>query len=156
MAGLLGVLVAAAGATRVLEIGAGEGDSALDIVSALPAAGLLITIERNAVSASRLRTAFAAAGVSHQATVVMGDASRYLHKVSGPFDLIHQSGDSSQYDMLHERVLGLLRAGGTLVTRNTHAAEDYNKKLVSDPRLTTVSLDLGGGIAISVKRQDST
>ena len=38
-------------------------------------------------------------------TVMIGDASRYLHKVAGPFDLIFQDGDKAPYAPLLDRLV---------------------------------------------------
>src|SRR5918994_7864694 len=59
---LLHTLARACGAKRILEIGTAIGYSALWMATALPADGALITIEYDAVRASRAREHFAAAG----------------------------------------------------------------------------------------------
>jgi predicted O-methyltransferase YrrM len=173
---LLHTLVRSGGAMRVLEIGTAIGYSALWIATALPAGGTLITIERDAARAARAREHFAAAGVADRVTVMVGDATRYLHKIAGPFDLVFQDGDKTQYEPMLERLLELLRPGGTLVTDNalwngevipgfitsprhdpadTAAIHAYNERLAADPRLYTVLLPVGDGVAISVKTQDA-
>jgi caffeoyl-CoA O-methyltransferase len=154
MVGLLGVLIRATRAGRVLEIGTGTGASGLEIAAALPPDGRLITLERDAAAAMEARAAFAAAGCERRVTVMIGDAARYLHKIAGPFDLTLQDGDPSQYDTLHERLVSLVAPGGLLVTRNLTAAGDYNKLLAGDARLMTAFLDSAEGLALSVKRLD--
>ena len=64
------------------------------------------------------RENFARAGVADRVTVIVGDAQRMLAKVSGPFDLIFQDGDKKLYLPLLDRLVGLLRPGGLLVTDN--------------------------------------
>jgi caffeoyl-CoA O-methyltransferase len=153
-AGLVAILVRAIRATRVLEIGTGAATSGLLIADALPATGMLITLERDAAVATQARHAFAAAGHAHKASVMIGDASRFLHKISGPFDLIVQDSDVTAYGALHDRLVRLLGPSATLVTHNMSAAGDYNEVLAADARLTTIVLNLGAGVAISVRRQD--
>jgi caffeoyl-CoA O-methyltransferase len=154
MAGLLDVLIRAIRARRVLEIGTGTGASGLEIAAALPPDGRLITIERDAAAAMEARAAFADAGCEHRVSVMIGDAARYLHKIAGPFELILQDGDPSQYDTLHERLVTLVAPGGLLVTRNLTASGDYNKLLAGDARLITAFLESAKGLALSVKRLD--
>lgn len=169
---LLHVLVRAAGATRVLEIGTAIGYSGLWIATALPENGMLISLERDETRAKRARTHFAAAGVDRRTTVMIGDASRYLHKIAGPFDLIFQDGDKAQYAPMLDRLIALLRPGGLLVTDNVLWSGDvipgfvsppahdaasiaeisaYNELLARDPRVHTTFLPVGDGVALSCK-----
>jgi caffeoyl-CoA O-methyltransferase len=149
---LAGLLVRAAHASRVLEIGTGVATSSSAIAAALPPDGMLITVERDAAAAYAARRVLIAHG--HKVSVMIGEASRFLHKISGPFDLILQNGDAGQFDQLHDRVIALLRASGTLVTHGLNHAGDYNERILRDPRLETLVLNIGEGLAISVKRQD--
>jgi caffeoyl-CoA O-methyltransferase len=104
--------------------------------------------------------------------VMIGDASRFLHKIAGPFDLIFQDGDKAGYLPLLDRLEALLRPGGVLVADNvlwsgavvpgmmasqprdpedTKALAEYNTRLSGDPRFHTVWLPVGDGVAISTK-----
>lgn len=154
MAGLLGVLVRATRAMRILELGTGAGTSTLDMAQALPTDGAIITLEKNAQLGSTVREAIASAGYARVVTVMIGDAGRYLHKLAGPFDLVVQDSDPVRYAAWHEQLMMLVRPGGTLVTRNLAAAPDYNELLAADSRLTTAFLDFADGVALSVKRKD--
>jgi caffeoyl-CoA O-methyltransferase len=104
---------------------------------------------------------------------MVGDAALLLAKVAGPFDLIFQDGDKSQYTPALDRLVARLRPGGLLVTDNvlwdgevvpgftdrpaknaadTRAIAEYNLRLNADPRLVTATVPLRDGVAISVKR----
>lgn len=169
---LLHALVRLIGARRVLEIGTAIGCSALWMATALPADGQLISLERNAERAARARAHAAAAGVSERVHVMIGDASRFLHKIAGPVDLIFQDGDKPGYLTLLDRLHDLLRPGGVLVADNvlwsgavvpgiepppdrnpddTKALAEYNQRLTADPRFHTVWLPVGDGVAISIR-----
>jgi predicted O-methyltransferase YrrM len=113
---VLEILTRALGARRVLEIGTGNGDTAVAIAKALPQDGMLITLERNEARALAARTELERAGVAPRASVMIGEASRYLHKISGPFDLVVQHGDRAQQEALRPRLLQLLRDGGLLAS----------------------------------------
>ena len=149
---LVAMFVRAVQATRVLEIGTGSGDSGLAIAQALPPDGMLITLERDAAMAAAARRAFAAAGYANNVTVMIGEASRYLHKIAGPFHVVFQDSDPAQYDALHNRLVTLLAPGGTLITHNIREGGSYNEVLAADARLNTVILPLGHRVAISVRR----
>ena len=84
---LLHALVRLSGARQVLEIGTAIGYSTLWIATALPADGQVISLERDAERAARARAHATAAGFGERIHVMIGDASRLLHKLAGPFDV---------------------------------------------------------------------
>lgn len=166
---LLRTLAIACGARRVLEIGTAIGYSALWLAEALPPDGRLISLELDAGRAARARANVERAGAADRISVIVGDASRYLHKVAGPFDLVFQDGAKALYEPLLDRLVALLRPGGLLVSDNvlwsgrvlddageppdadTAALRAYNRRLADDPRLLTTFVPIGDGLAISVK-----
>jgi len=169
---LLRVQAAAIGARRILEIGTAIGYSGIWLARALPPGGMLITMELDAARADEARKNFARAGVADRVTVMAGDASRMLHKVAGPFDLIFQDGNKQLYVPLLDTLIERLRAGGLLITDNvlwdgevvpnflprpertpedTAAIAAYNAALASENRLLTSWLPLRDGVTISVK-----
>ena len=170
---LLQVMATAAGALRILEIGTAIGYSGIWLARALPAGGMLITLEIDEDRASEARQNFAHAGVADRVSVVVGDAQLKLAKVSGPFDLIFQDGDKQLYTPLLDRLVALLRPGGLLVTDNvlwdgevvagfqaeprhnpddTRAIIEYNQRVANHPALLTSIVPLRDGVSISVKR----
>ena len=169
---LLHTLARACGARRILEIGTAIGYSTLWMASALPADGALITMEYDTARASRARDHFAAAGVADRVSVIVGDATRFLHKVAGPFDFIFQDSDKQLYEPMLDRLIELLRPGGLLVADNilwngevipgyvankkyseedTSAIVSFSKRLAGDSRLYTSFLQVGDGVSVSVK-----
>jgi len=169
---LLRVLATAIGATKILEIGTAIGYSGIWLAGALPAGGMLMTLELDADRAREARENFARAGLADRASVIVGDAERMIHKVAGPFDLIFQDGAKTLYTPLLDRIVALLRPGGLLVTDNvlwegkvapgfsqaaepdasTQAISEYNERLASHPQLLTAIVPLRDGVSISVKR----
>lgn len=106
--------------TRILEIGTGNGDATLVLASAMPADGVLITMEPNAAVATAARKRFADAGVGARISVIIGEPARFLHKISGPFDVIvDHLGDET----IRARLDTLLRPGGILVFTNKKYSE---------------------------------
>src|SRR5438105_5018284 len=157
---LLRVLATAVRAARILEIGTAIGYSGIWLAGALPPGGMLLTMEMDSERARVARENFARAGFADRATVVIGDAQRMLAKMSGPFDLIFQDGDKQLYTPLLDRLVGLLRPGGLLVTDNvlwdgevvpgfaktprhpeadTRAIVEYNQRLNEHPQLMTAT-----------------
>jgi predicted O-methyltransferase YrrM len=171
---LLRSLVLATGARRVLEIGTAIGYSAIWMAQALPSDGALISMEVSPERAATARENFRRAGLDRKVSVIVGDASRFLHKVAGPFDVIFQDGDKTLYEPLLPRLIDHLGPGGVLVSDNvlwdgevvegfvttprhdeasTAALRAYNRRLAIEPRLLTTILPLGDGVALSVRLQ---
>jgi predicted O-methyltransferase YrrM len=171
---LLRVLAAAAAATRILEIGTAIGYSGIWLAGALPPGGMLLTLEMSEERAAEARANFAKAGLADRTSVIVGDAQLKIAKVAGPFDLIFQDGSKQLYEPLLDRLVGLLRPGGLLVTDNvlwngevvpgfaatptqppedTRAIAAYNERLASHPDLMTAVVPLRDGVSISVKKR---
>jgi predicted O-methyltransferase YrrM len=171
---LLRVLVIASGAKRILEIGTAIGYSGIWLAGALPADGMLLTMEMNEARAQEARDNFARAGVSDRVSVIVGDANLKLSKVSGPFDVIFQDGDKPLYSKMLDRLVALLGPGGLLITDNvlwdgevapgftanpqrdpvdTRAIAEYNERVAAHPELVTSIVPLRDGVSISVKRR---
>jgi len=170
---LLRVIAISIGAARILEIGTAIGYSGIWLAGALPAGGLLLTLEMDEERAREARDNFVRAGLADRVSVIVGDAQLKVAKVSGPFDLIFQDGDKKLYTPLLDRLVTLLRPGGLLITDNvlwdgevapeftetphrdaatTRAIVDYNERVASHPQLLTTIVPLRDGVSISVKR----
>jgi predicted O-methyltransferase YrrM len=170
---LLHTLALGCGARRILEIGTCIGYSTLWLAAALPPEGTAITMEHDNARAARAREHFTAAGYADRVSVIVGDATRFLHKVSGPFDLIFQDSDKQLYEPMVDRLVDLLRPGGLLVadnilwngevvpgfvSRKKYSDEDtaaivrFSKRIAADTRLYTSFLQVGDGVSVSVKR----
>ena len=172
---LLHVLAVSSAPRRILEIGTGYGCSGIQLARALAPEGMLFTIERDPARAATARQHFERAGLAGRASVMVGEVARLVHKVAGPFDLILQDGPKDQYEPVLDRLVALLRPRGVLVSDNilwqgdvipgfraepahqagsTAVIARYSLRLAADPRLATVFLPVGDGVAVSVKRDD--
>lgn len=169
---LLRVLALTARATKILEIGTAIGYSGIWLAGALPANGMLITLEMNEGRAREARENFGRAGLADRTTILVGDATLKLAKVSGPFDLIFLDADKSLYVTLLDRLVALLRPGGLLVADNvlwdgevvpgyvaeprkrpedTRAVREFNERVAARADLVTTIVPLRDGVSISVK-----
>ena len=169
---LLRVLATSIKASRILEIGTAIGYSGIWLARALPAGGMLVTMEFDEDRAREARENFSRAGLTDRVSVVVGDAQLKMAKVSGPFDLIFQDGDKTLYTPLLDRLVALLRPGGLLITDNvlwdgevvpgfaaaphhdavdTRAIIEYNQRVAAHPDLLTSIVPLRDGVSISVK-----
>lgn len=87
VAPLLTSLMQAHAVSRVLVIGTCDTEAVVAMALRLPAHGRLLALD---IDVARVASARAAIDVTHlaaRASVMHGDALRFLHKVSGPFDL---------------------------------------------------------------------
>src|SRR5260221_282900 len=108
---LLRVLALSVSATRILEIGTAVGYSGIWLAGALPAGGMLFTIEMDPDRAREARENFARAGLTDRVSVIVGDAQRMVAKMAGPFDLIFLDGAKARYTPLLVNIVSLLRPG---------------------------------------------
>ncbi len=169
----LQLLAAACNARKILEIGSLGGYSGIWLARALPPGGRFITLEINSAHAEVVRGSFAKAGVSDRAEIRVGKALDLLPQLEGeaPFDLVFIDADKQPYPQYLEWALRLTQPGSIIVADNcirggrgfgdpldegSAGVVEYNRRIASDPRLTSLDLamddDYTDGFAISVVR----
>lgn len=165
----LQVLVRAAGARRVLEVGTLAGYSAVWIARALPPHGQLITIEINADHAAVARESVASAGLGDQVDIRVGDAVAVMSELGpdGSFDVVFLDADKERYTTYLEMAARLLRPGGLLMADNAFWAgrvldpgadelathlDRFNRVVSADTRFDTTILPVGDGLLLAVRR----
>lgn len=162
----LSVLVAATGATRVLELGTLFGYSGTWIARQLPAGGHLDTVELDDLHADAAEHWFRQAGVDDRVTVHRGRALDVLATLSGPYDLAFVDADKEPYPTYARLALERLRPGGVLVMDNVfgggrilnpepdaraEAVLRLHDQLAGDPTLNATTVPIGDGLAVAVK-----
>jgi predicted O-methyltransferase YrrM len=119
---LLWLLARAQRASAILEIGTLGGYSATWLARALPPEGRMVTLEVDPVRAAVARGNFAAAGVTAQVELLVGDALDSLRALAaecrGPFDLIFIDADKTAYPEYFSWALRLARRGTMIVADN--------------------------------------
>ena len=153
----LAILVRAAGARRLLEIGTSNGYSTIWLAwAAQDTGGRVTTIERAPDKIAMARSNLARAGLAGRVTVCEGDAHDVLQARTGPFDFVFLDADRPSYLAYLPRLLPLLKPGGLLVTDNVvshaHELEEFLARVRSDPSLETVTVPLGHGLELTYKR----
>jgi predicted O-methyltransferase YrrM len=154
---LLGVLVRALNATRVLEIGTSNGYSTIWLGDAAEAVGgsvlsLEIEPERTALAADNL----ASAGVDAFVELRTADAGQQLAGFrDGSFDLIFLDAERPHYVGYWPNLVRALRPQGLLVVDNTlsHAKElvDFSELVYSAEGITSTLVTVGAGVLLIVK-----
>ena len=155
---LLGILVRAASAARILEIGTSNGYSTIWLAwAASDVGGHVTTIERSPEKAAMARANLQRAGLAERVTVREGVALEIVSGLQGPYDLIFLDADRPNYLTYLGRLVPLLSPGGLLVADNVvshaHEVEGFLQALKSDPILDTVILPVGNGEALAYKKR---
>jgi caffeoyl-CoA O-methyltransferase len=161
----LELLVFAAQATRVLEIGTFTGYSSIAMAAGLGEGGSIISLEVDPHHAVTARGNIADAGLESLISVIEGPALGSLDLLQGPFDLVFIDADKVGYDAYFEAVLPKLAPRGLIVLDNTlqaggvlDGAASYNEsstairalndKLVNDPRVVCVLTTIRDGVTL--------
>jgi len=175
---LLYLLTKLVGAKRVLEIGTLGGYSATWLARALPADGLLVTLELEARNAEVARRNLGRAGFAAAIDLRVGPATDSLRDLirsaSTPFDVVFLDANKDGYVEYLELALQLSRPGTLIladnVIRHGHVldsnpadpydagAKAYNEVIANHPRLESLILPIVrsrvDGLAISIVRRD--
>jgi caffeoyl-CoA O-methyltransferase len=164
---LLGILVAATNARRVLEIGTFYGYSALAMAANLPADGTLITCEINPRHAEISAANIEASPYHSKIQIITGPALDTINDLTGEFDLAFIDADKTGYPAYYDAVLPIIRPGGLIVIDNTLrggtvARDDddpeteliraLNARIAADARVDCAQLPLRDGMAVVRRR----
>jgi predicted O-methyltransferase YrrM len=153
-AAMLGVLVRAMGARRVLEIGTSNGYSTIWLGDAAQAAGggvvsLDVLAERTAAAASHL----AAAGLSDVVELRTEDAAVALPSfAAGAFDFVFLDAERPAYAGYWPQLVRVLASPGLLAVDNvlSHAGEvaELLGVVETDDRVVSAVVPIGAGVLL--------
>ncbi len=104
---------------HALEVGSLLGYSAILIASRLPPGGRLTCVEASEFLASLVEANARAAGLARRVRVVVGDATRVLPRLPGPFDFVLIDAAKTQYLDYLRAVERKLAPGAVVVADNT-------------------------------------
>ena len=153
---LLGVLVRATRARRVLELGTSNGYSTIWLADAAEATGgALTSVEIDPARTALARANLARAGLT--AELVTGDAAETLRTSGdGAWDVVFLDAERPAYAGYWPELLRVLRPdGGLLAIDNvlSHAAEvaEVTALIAAEPAVTTVLIPIGAGVRLVVR-----
>lgn len=166
----LEMMVAMLQPKRILEIGTFTGYSALAMARALPAEGLLITIDRNEEIAGFAKRYFEKSENAEKIRFLEGDALTLIPEIEETFDLVFIDADKEQYVDYYELAFPKLRIGGFILADNVlwggKAVEDkkpdketlgirnFNDHVAADSRVGQVMLSVRDGLLLIRKIND--
>jgi predicted O-methyltransferase YrrM len=168
-AALLQILLRAAAARDVIEVGTLAGYSAIVMARALPDEGRVRTIEFEAKHASFARSAIARSDVADRIELHEGAGMGVLPKFeSNSADAAFLDADKASYPHYLDESLRIVRPGGLILVDNAFAfgqlfdepptdpeapaVKAFNELIANDERLQSVIVPLGDGMWVGVKR----
>ena len=173
MQGFLKLLLAIQRPDSILEVGTAIGFSALLMKEYAPENCHITTIEKYEKRIPLAKENFKKAGRENDITLLEGDATEILKKLTGTYDFIFMDAAKGQYIHFLPDILRLMPEGGLLISDNVlqdgdiiesryavtrrnrtiHARmRDYLYELKHHEQLETAILPVGDGVTVSVKR----
>jgi predicted O-methyltransferase YrrM len=170
-ASLMQILLRAARARIVVEVGTLAGSSAIAMARALPREGHVHTIEIDAAHADFAERWIARSDVAGRVTVHRGPGAEVLPVLplpAGGADAAFLDADKAGYPVYLEHALRLVRPGGLVLVDNAFAfgqlfdeAPDdrevgavraFNETMAAERRLQSVIVPIGDGLWVGVRR----
>jgi caffeoyl-CoA O-methyltransferase len=155
----LRVLIASTRATRVLEIGAASGYSAIWMGMGLrETGGTLITIEYDPARAREAADNVRRAGLQDIVQVIAGDAFKVIPTVPGTFDLVFLDAWKPDYKKFFDLVFPRVNPGGVFLAHNVINKKtempDFLEAIERHPQGLTTTVSPGfEGISITYKKR---
>ncbi len=163
---LLELFARAAQARRIVEIGTLAGYSGLWLARALPATGMLYTLEANPRHAAVARRTFEFGGVDDRVQVIEGDALTSLQSLAAdaPYDMVFIDADKEGYPAYLDWAVENLRPGGVIAAHNAlrhgqiitprnaadAAMRQFNEAVARHDRLSSLIVNIGDGMLVAV------
>lgn len=168
---LLCTLARVKNAQRILELGTAEGISGVALLESCPKASLT-TVERDEKFFNSAKENFVKANCEERVVQILGDAAEEISALPDEsFDFIFLDCAKVQYVKMLPRLKELLKTGGVLVADDVllfgwvtgevqppkkrkmlvQHVKEYIAAVTEDNGLFTTILDIGDGVALSVK-----
>lgn len=156
--------------SKILEIGAAVGYSAMCFSEYLQDGGRIDTIERDEERIAEAKENFVKVGVEDKIHLYEGDAVDILPTLNDKYDVVFIDAAKGKYPFFLEQALRMLNDKGVIIADNVlykgYVMSDYNKhkqrtavrnlreyiaRVNEDANLKTEILEVGDGLAISYK-----
>ncbi len=158
-------------AKKVLEIGLAIGYGAIHFLRGMGQSGTVTAIEPNEERISQTENYLEQAGLRERVQIEKGLALEVLPRLEkNSFDIVYLDALKEEYSAYLELSLPLLKTGGLILADNvlwggqvageirdehyqhsTIALREFNQTLMNHPKLRSVILPLGDGLAYAVK-----
>jgi predicted O-methyltransferase YrrM len=157
-------------AKRALECGMAIGYSVIHLARAMPADGLVVTIDPSDEMIKAAKGYFERAGISDRVRIEKGYALEVIPRLNETFDLLFIDAVKEEYRGYLDLALSKLRTGGVVICDNllwggqvageirspdqkasTEALREFNQYFVNHPQLRAEVLGVGDGLGYGVK-----
>lgn len=151
---------------RVLEIGSGAGYSTLWLMKGVEPEGILDAIDANPTAIRALEQTAEKAGLQGQIRIHEGRALDVLHTMKEAYDFVFIDAAKEEYPRYLDEALRLTRPGSMITAHNMFMSlpagrgekapavkgiAEYTRRIFSDPRLSSLIIPLGDGLAVSYR-----
>ncbi|MFI5220313.1 MAG: O-methyltransferase [Bacteroidia bacterium] len=154
---------------KILEVGTYTGYSAICFAQGLQPGGVLHTIDINEELEEMIKKYFKKAGLENIIQLHIGNATKIIPSLEGPFDIVYIDADKENYSNYYDLVFDKVRNGGFIIADNvlwsgnvmkperemdeeTKAIVAYCKKVHNDDRVENVIFPIRDGLMIARKR----
>ena len=166
----LQTLIKVSNAKKILEIGSFTGFSALSMALALPADGILISLDKNPEFSNKAKYFYDKAKEKRIKQIIKPaiESLKELKDTKKLFDLIFIDADKENYLNYYESCMNLIDKKGLIVIDNvlwhgevaddanndkfTNIIRDFNNHVKQDKRITKNIVPIGDGLTICIKK----
>lgn len=164
---LLAMICRMTGAHHVLEIGTYSGYAALSMAEALPAGGVVHTVESDDEMEDFIRRYVARSPYAERIQLHIGDAIELIPQLMSvyDFDLVYMDANKRQYPDYYNLIMPHLRSGAIILADNTlwdgkvaldpppsdlqtRRIMEFNAMVQADPRVENLILPLRDGLSL--------
>tara|TARA_B100001287_G_C22684736_1_gene532620 strand:+ start:134 stop:769 length:636 start_codon:yes stop_codon:yes gene_type:complete len=151
---------------KIIEIGTYTGYSALCLAEGLEKNGEIHTIDINEEYTSIANKYFNKSKYKHNIKSFVGNGIDVIKDLNYNYQLAFIDADKSNYSNYYDALIDKIDKGGIIIADNvlwsgkiikksmdhdTLAIDNYNKKIINDPRVETLLLPIRDGIMVSRK-----
>jgi caffeoyl-CoA O-methyltransferase len=162
---LMRILVRAKQPKHLIEVGTNIGYSVIVLGRECAPDAVLETIELDRDILATAKQFVSEAQLACEVRFHQGKALEVLPTLAGPFDFVFIDCVKTEYEQYLDQLLPKLSKGAMIVCDNllwggkvaedvhdasTDALRAFNKRITTDPRLTTIILAAGDGVGISI------
>ena len=166
----LQTLIKVSNVKKILEIGSFTGFSALSMAMALPADGILISLDKNPEFSNKAKYFYDKAKEKRIKQIIKPaiEGLKELKDTNKLFDLIFIDADKENYLNYYESCINLIDKKGLIVIDNvlwhgevaddtnndkfTNIIRDFNNHVKQDKRITKNIIPIGDGLTICIKK----
>ncbi len=166
----LQTLIKVSNVKKILEIGSFTGFSALSMAMALPADGVLISLDKNPEFSKKAKYFYDKAKEKRIKQIIKPaiESLKELKDTKKLFDLIFIDADKENYLNYYESCMNLIDKKGLIVIDNvlwhgevaddanndkfTNIIRDFNNHVKQDKRITKNIVPIGDGLTICIKK----